>query len=91
MKKQSEQLRLDLPAPDYSKYKILKNQEVPEIRQTSNHWDHLINSLDQGDSLEMEKKEATSLTNRARTLGYVIVSRKREDDKFLVWFGGLQK
>jgi len=91
VKDQNEKLHLDGPCPDYKKYKIKKNQPIPDIRQVSNHWDHLIASLDSGDSLEMDQKEAVSLTNRARTLGYVIVSRKREDDKFLVWFGGLKK
>jgi len=91
VEKQNEKLHLSGPSPDYSKYKILKKQEAPLVRQVSNHWDHLIASLDEGDSLEMDIKEATSLTNRARTLGYVIVSRKREENKILVWFGGLKK
>jgi len=91
VKEQNEKLHLSGPSPDYTKYKILHNQPVPDIRQISNHWDHLIASLDEGDSLEMDTKEAVSLTNRARTLGYVIVSRKREKDKYLVWFGGLKK
>lgn len=89
--KQSNKLKLSGPAPDYSKYKIMKNQDVPDIRQTSNHWDHLITKLDKGDAIEMDKREAISLTNRARALGYVIVSRKREDNKIVVWFGGLKK
>ena len=72
-------------------YQIKKNQEVPGIRQGSNHWDHLIASLDSGDTIEMNKKEAISLTNRARALGYVIVSRKRGKDEILLWFGGLKK
>jgi len=90
-KNHSKKLKLGGPVVDYSKYKILKNQEIPEIRQTSNHWDQLIAKLDSGDSLEMDRKEAGSLTNRARNLGYVIVSRKRENDKILLWFGGLKK
>jgi len=90
-KKQSERLKLGGPVPDYSMFKIKKNQDVPEIRQTSNYWDHLISKLDMGDSIEMDKKVAGSLTNRARNLGYVVVSRKREDNKILLWFGGLKK
>ena len=90
-KNHSKKLKLGGPVPDYSKYKIKKNQEIPDIRQTSNHWDHLINKLDKGDALEMDKKEAGSLTNRARNLGYVIVTRKRENNKIVLWFGGLKK
>lgn len=88
--KQSEQLKLSGPVPDYSKYKVNKNQEIPEIRQTHNHWDHLIAKLDIGDSIEMEKKDGGSFLNRARNLGYFIVARKREDNKMLIWFGGLK-
>ena len=87
----SKKLKLDGPVPDYSKFKIKKNQPVPEIRQTSNFWDHLIFKLDRGDSLELDKKLAGSLTNRARNLGYVVVTRKREKDKIVLWFGGLRK
>lgn len=90
-KMQSKKLKLEGPVPDYSKYKIKKNQPVPEIRQTSNYWDHLISKLDKGDSLEMDKKEAGSLTNRARNIGYVVVTRKRENNKIVLWFGGFKK
>lgn len=88
--KHSKNLKLAGPVPDYSKYKIRKNQEVPPVRQIANHWDHLIAKLDAGDSIEMEQKEAMSLTNRARNIGYVIVSRKTDDNTYLVWFGGLK-
>lgn len=91
MGKQNKKLNLSGAVPDYSKFKIKKNQEVPEIRQGSTYWDHFIAKLDEGDTIEMAQKEAISLTNRARALGYVIVSRKRGKDEIILWFGGLKK
>ena len=89
--KHSKELKLGGPKPDFSKYKILKNQEIPVTRQTASTWDHLIAKLDKGDSIDMNKKDSHSIANRARNLGYVIVLRKQAEDLFCVWFGGLAK
>ncbi len=89
--KHSKNLILSDPAPDYTNFEIKKNQEVPEIRQASNFWDHLIAKLDKGDAIEMNQKEGISFTNRARTLKYLIISRKRANGKVVIWFGGLKK
>ncbi len=48
----------------------------------SGKWDFLLDVLVNGDYLEMESKEGVSFTNRARNLGFVIVTRKL-DPSFL--------
>lgn len=90
-KKSDKKLKLGGEKPDYSRFKIKKNQQVPTTRGLSSYWDHLIAKLDKGDAIEMSKKESHSLTNRARGLGYVVVLRKQGEDKYIVWFGGLKK
>jgi len=89
--KHSKNLKLSGPKPDFSRYTIRKNQDVPITRNTSSTWDHLIAKLDSGDSIEMNKKESHSLANRARNLGYVIVLKMQAHDVYCIWFGGLKK
>lgn len=59
---------------------IKKGIEIPASRAGasagSGKWDFLLDVLTKGDSLDMEKKEGDSFTNRARNLGFVIVTRK---------------
>jgi hypothetical protein len=88
----SKNLILEGEVPDYSRFKFKKNQPKPVTRHSSKKpWDHLINDLDKGHEALMTAKEAGSFSNRARGLGYVVVLRKRGEDEFLVWFGGLKK
>jgi len=90
--KQSKKLMLLGECPDYSRFKVTKNQPKPESRHsTIKRWDHLIARLDAGDEIPMEKTDAGSFANRARNLGYVVVMRRRGEDKYLIWFGGLKK
>ena len=91
MKKHSKDLKLSGKSPDFSKYKIRKNQEIPKTKHNASAWDHFIAKLDKGDAVDMNKKDSCSFTNRARGLGYVIVLRKQADDLYCVWFGGLKK
>jgi len=87
----SEDLKLSGPKPDFSRFEIKKNQEVPRTRHTANSWDHLIADMDKGDAIDMSKKDAYSFTNRARNLGYVVVLRTQKEDLITVWFGGLKE
>lgn len=69
--------------------KILKNMELPENRWGGGKWDHLIVQLEKGDCVDLEPKPAMAFANRARNLGYVIVSRKMNDSIHRVWFEGM--
>jgi len=84
-------LKLDGEEPDYSKFKIRKNQPVPTSYHGASYWDHLLDKLDKGDTIETNQKEGMSICNRARNLGFVIVMRKQGEDEYLVWFGGMEK
>lgn len=90
-KQEFGKIKLDEQVPDYPKYKIKKNTEVPRTRSGPSYWDHFIDRLDKGDSVEMNKKESHSLANRARNLGFVAVLRKQGHDSYIVWFGGKKK
>ena len=88
----SKKLVLGGEVPNYSHLKIKKNRPKPiTIHSTAKKWDHFIAKLDEGDEVSMNKSESGSFANRARNLGYVVVMRKRGEDEFLVWFGGLKK
>ena len=90
--KHSLKLVLSGERPNYSRFKVKKNQPRPiTIHSSVKKWDHFIALLDNGDEMAMDKSEACSFANRSRNLGYVVVMRKRGEDEYLVWFGGLKK
>ena len=85
-----DNLKIDGPTPDFSGLEISKNTDVPRARG-SFYWDHLINTLDKGDSFQLPKTNAGAFSVRARKLGYVVVLAKYDDEITNVWFGGLKK
>jgi len=74
---------------DVKKIKILKNILPPQNRWSGGKWDHLIVKLEQGDCIELGGKLATAFSSRARTLGYVVVLRKHDENITRVWFEGM--
>jgi len=88
--KHSKHLKLHGPVPEYiKKLKIMKKVPVPAGWASSGKWDHLLVKMEYGDCVEMDTREAASFVNRARNLGYLIVTRKTSDTKSRVWFEGL--
>jgi hypothetical protein len=88
--KHSQNLKLSGPVPEFvKKIKINKNVPVPMGWATAGKWDHLLVKLEYGDSVELTIKEAASFVNRARNLGYLVVTRKVSDTRSRVWFEGL--
>lgn len=83
-------LNLRSPIQDQiKKIRILKNILPPDNRWGGGKWDHLIIKLEQGDCIELGKKEAASFANRARNIGYTIMLRKHNDTLVRIWFEGL--
>lgn len=85
---------------------IKKGVPVPEATRGvpgAGKWDFLLDALSKGDSLEMDKGEGDSFTNRARNMGFCIITRKIPDElikndegeiietipKISMWFQGL--
>ncbi len=85
---------------DFNEFNIRKNQPKPNTGRVSEKWDRLIDILEAGDDMRMDRTEANSFTNRARKAGYVIVLKKEElteeqsldgVKEYIVWFGGRKK
>ena len=87
-------LRLDgMPSDEVLGYlkTARKNIPVPNQRAGTGKWDHMINLLVDGMTVEMPHNRANSFASRARGLGYIIVIRKSPQKEGLsdVWFEGI--
>jgi len=88
---------------EFKKYQITKNRPKPVHKgwaKVADKWDRFAVKLDAGDELRMDKTEANSFSNRAKKMGFVVVTRKRDlteqevidgVGEYLVWFGGRKK
>jgi len=67
---------------------VSPNSEQPTKYQRAKDWDHLIHGLNDSDSIPLPNRIAGAVIRRARELGYVVRSRKIDDEYVELWYGG---